>query len=260
MLIDSHCHLDFPKLVERREAVLAAMAAHRVDGALCVAVDLERFPEVRALAESAPNLWASVGVHPEHTEGAEPAVDDLLARAAHPKVVAIGETGLDYYWHKDQPEWQRERFRVHIRAARTAGLPLIVHTRDAAADTLRLMAEEGAGEAGGVMHCFTESWEVARAALDLGFHISISGIVTFRNAAQVKEVARQVPLERLLVETDAPYLAPVPYRGKTNEPAYVLYVAEEIATLRGIGLEALAEATTRNFFNLFRRARFDHAA
>lgn len=255
MLIDSHCHLDFPKLVERREEVLAAMARNGVDGALCVGVDLERFPAVLGLAESAPNLWASVGVHPEHTEGAEPSVDDLLALADHPKVVAIGETGLDYYWHKDQPEWQRERFRVHIRAARACGKPLIVHTRDAAADTLRLMAEEDAGGAGGVMHCFTESWEVARAALDLGFYISISGIVTFRNAAQVKEVARQVPLDRLLVETDAPYLAPVPYRGKTNEPAYVRHVAEEVAVLRGLPLETVAEATTRNFFTLFSQAR-----
>lgn len=255
MFIDSHCHLDFPKLIERHAEVLAAMAANQVEGALCVAVDLERFPAVRALAESAPHLWASVGVHPEHTEGAEPDVATLVALADHPRVVAIGETGLDYYWHKDQPEWQRERFRVHIRAARTCGKPLIIHTRDSAADTLRLMAEEGAGEAGGVMHCFTETREVAAAALDLGFYISFSGIVTFRNAAQLKDVAGFVPLERMLIETDAPYLAPAPHRGKTNEPAFVRHVAEEIARLRGLDLAAVAEATTRNFFQLFRHAR-----
>lgn len=255
MFIDSHCHLDFPKLVERRDEVLAAMAANGVGGALCVAVDLERFPVVLALAESAPHLWASVGVHPEHTEGEEPGVERLVALAAHPRVVAIGETGLDYYWHKDRPEWQRERFRIHIRAARACGKPLIIHTRDSAADTLRLMAEEGAGEAGGVMHCFTETRDVAAAALDLGFHISFSGIVTFRNAGTLKEVARFVPLDRLLIETDAPYLAPVPHRGKTNEPAFVRHVAEEIASLRGLSLEAVEEATTRNFFHLFRHAR-----
>lgn len=255
MLIDSHCHLDFPKLIERREEVVAAMAANRVGGALCVAVDLERLPGVLALAESAPNLWASVGVHPEHTEGEEPDVERLVALAAHPRVVAIGETGLDYYWHKDAPEWQRERFRVHIRAARAVAKPLIIHTREAAADTLRLMAEEGAEQAGGVMHCFTETREVAAAALDLGFHISFSGIVTFRNAAALKEVAQFVPLDRLLVETDAPYLAPVPHRGKTNEPAFVRHVAEEIAGLRGLTVEAVEEATTRNFFRLFRDAR-----
>ncbi|MDQ5946679.1 MAG: TatD DNase family protein, partial [Pseudomonadota bacterium] len=170
---------------------------------------------------------------------------------AHPKVIAIGETGLDYYWHKDAPEWQRDRFRTHIRAARRTKLPLVIHTRDAAADTLRLMAEEGAGEIGGVMHCFTETWEVASAALDLGFHISFSGIVTFKNALQIKEVAQKTPLDRILVETDAPYLAPVPYRGKTNEPGFVLHVAEEIARLRGISLEAVAQATTDNFVRLF---------
>jgi TatD DNase family protein len=255
MFIDSHCHLDFPKLIERRDEVLAHMAANRVGGALCVAVDLEHLPAVLGLAESAPHLWASVGVHPEHTEGEEPDVERLLALAEHPRVVAIGETGLDYYWHKDQPEWQRDRFRVHIRAARACAKPLIVHTREAAVDTLRLMAEEEAGEAGGVMHCFTESREVAAAALDLGFYISLSGIVTFRNAAQIKEVARFVPLDRLLIETDAPYLAPVPHRGKTNEPAFVRHVAEEIASLRGLPLEAVEEATTRNFFQLFRHAR-----
>ncbi|MBL8447279.1 MAG: TatD family hydrolase [Zoogloeaceae bacterium] len=257
MLIDSHCHLDFPDLHSRQDAVLAHMSQAGVAGALCVGVDIERFPAVRDLADSSPRLWASVGVHPEHSEGVEPDLGLLCQLADHPKVVAIGETGLDYHWHKDQPEWQRERFRVHIRAARACGKPLIVHTRDAAADTLRIMAEEGAGVAGGVMHCFTESIEVAAAALDQGFYISLSGIVTFRNAGQVKDVARFVPLDRLLVETDAPYLAPVPHRGKTNEPAYVIHVAEEIARLRGLPVEAVAEATTANFFRLFSHADQD---
>jgi TatD DNase family protein len=190
-------------------------------------------------------------VHPEYSDTQEPSEDQLVALAAHPKVIAIGETGLDYFWHKDAPEWQRDRFRVHIRVARRCALPLVIHTRDAAPDTLRLMAEEGAGEAGGIMHCFTESWEVAAAALDLGFHISFSGIVTFKNALQIKEVARKVPMDRLLIETDAPYLAPVPYRGKTNEPGFVLHVAEEIAKLRGLSVETVAEITTNNFVRLF---------
>lgn len=255
MYIDSHCHLDFPQLLERREQILGAMATHGVGGALCVAVDLERLPGVLALAESDARLWASVGVHPEHTDCAEPDVAALVALASHPKVVAIGETGLDYYWHKDQPEWQRERFRTHIRAARQCRKPLIIHTRESAADTLNLMTQEGAGEVGGVMHCFTETREVAAAALDLGFYISFSGIVTFRNAHQIKDVAAFVPLERILIETDAPYLAPAPYRGKTNEPAYVIHVAAEIARLRGLSPEAVAEATTANFFTLFTHAR-----
>ena len=254
MFIDSHCHLDFPDLQSRQGEVLAHMKDRGVAGALCVAVDIERFPGVRALAESSPALWASVGVHPEHSEGREPDVELLCQLADHPKVVAIGETGLDYHWHKDRPEWQRERFRVHIRAARACAKPLIVHTRDASEDTLRIMDEEGAGGAGGVMHCFTESVEVAAAALDLGFYISLSGIVTFRNAAQVKEVARFVPLDRLLIETDAPYLAPAPHRGKTNEPACVVHVAEEVARLRGLPLETVAAATTENFFRLFQHA------
>ncbi|ANQ84765.1 putative deoxyribonuclease [Azoarcus olearius] len=254
MYVDSHCHLDFPDLIAREDEVLAAMAANDVRHALCVSVKLEDFPRVLAVAERHPGLWASVGVHPDNADCEEPDVARLTALAAHPRVVAIGETGLDYYWHKDAPEWQRARFRTHIRAARACGKPLIVHTRNAAADTLRLMNEEDAGAAGGVMHCFTETREVAEAALDLGFYISFSGIVTFRNAAALKEVATLVPLDRLLIETDSPYLAPVPHRGHTNEPAWVVHVAEEIARLRGEPLSRIAEATTDNFFRLFSHA------
>ena len=255
MFVDSHCHLDFPGLAEREDEILATMAANDVGTALCISVRLEDFPRVLALAERHAHLWASVGVHPDNADCEEPDVARLVALADHPRVVAIGETGLDYHWHKDAPAWQRERFRVHIRAARATGKPLVVHTRNAAADTLRLMREEGAGEAGGVMHCFTESWEVAEAALELGFYISFSGIVSFRNAKELKEVARRVPLERLLIETDSPYLAPVPHRGKTNEPGWVVHVAEEIARLRGTSLDAITQATTDNFFKLFKHAR-----
>lgn len=255
MLVDSHCHLDFPDLVERFDEVLANMAANDVGHALCVCVTLEDFENVLALACRDARLSASVGVHPDYTDRREPDVDTLLKLAEHPKVVAIGETGLDYFRVQGDTEWQRERFRVHIRAARRCGKPLIIHTRAAAADTLRLMREEGADAAGGVMHCFTEDWATARAALDLGFHLSFSGIVTFKNATSLKEVAKAVPLDRLLIETDAPYLAPTPYRGKTNEPGYVVHVAEEIARLRGVAVEAIAEATTRNFFNLFSKVK-----
>lgn len=252
MLVDSHCHLDFPDLAGRLPEVLQRMRENRVAVAVCIGVNLEDFPKVLALAESQPNLYATVGVHPESTEVEEPTVERLVALAAHPKVIGIGETGLDYYWQKDKPEWQRERFRNHIRAARTCGKPLVVHTRDSAVDTLRLMAEEGADAVGGVMHCFTEDWTVATQALDLGFHLSFSGIVTFKNAQTVKDVAQKCPLDRLLVETDAPYLAPVPYRGKQNEPAYVRYVAEEIARLRTLSLDEVAQATTENFSRLFK--------
>ena len=254
MYVDSHCHLDFPDLAAREAEVLATMADNQVGAALCISVKLENFPRVLALAEAHPQLWASVGVHPDNQECEEPDVARLLELADHPKVIAIGETGLDYHWQADAPEWQRERFRVHIRAARACGKPLVVHTRSAADDTVRLMREEGAGEAGGVMHCFTESWEVASAALDLGFYISFSGIVTFRNAKELKEVAKKVPLDRLLIETDAPYLAPVPHRGKTNEPGWVVHVAEEIARLRDEPLARIAQTTTDNFFRLFRHA------
>ncbi len=254
MFVDSHCHINFPGLVEHADEVLSRMQDNRVSHALCVSVGLPQLPEVIAMAERFENVYASVGVHPDHEDEDEPTVARLTELAKHPKVVAIGETGLDYFRLKGDLEWQRERFRVHIQAARESGKPLIIHTREAAADTLRIMQEEGAGEIGGVMHCFTESWEVAEAAIAMGFYISFSGIVTFKNALSIKEVARKVPLENMLIETDSPYLAPVPYRGKTNEPAYVKYVAEEIAKLRNIPIEDVAEATTRNFFNLFKSA------
>lgn len=251
MLVDSHCHLNFPELSANLATVLATMEHSGVGCALCVSVNLEDFPQVLALAESHSNLYASVGVHPDHEGTAEPSVETLVALARHPRVIAIGETGLDYYRLRGDLEWQRERFRTHIRAALACGKPLIIHTRQAAADTLHIMAEEGAERARGVMHCFTESWEVAQAALAMNFYISFSGIVTFRNAAALREVAARVPLERLLIETDSPYLAPAPHRGQTNQPAYVRHVAEEIARVRNIGLDEVACATTRNFFDLF---------
>ena len=260
MLVDSHCHLDFPDLVGRLPEVLQRMRENQVALAVCIGVNLEDFPKVLALAEAQPNLYATVGVHPEYTDVEDPDLERLLALADHPKGIAIGETGLDYYWQKDKPEWQRERFRTHIRAAKACGKPLVVHTRESAVDTLRLLKEEGADAVGGVMHCFTESWDIARQALDLGFHLSFSGIVTFKNALIVKEVAQKCPLDRMLVETDAPYLAPVPYRGKQNEPAYVRHVAEEIARLRCLSLEEVALATTTNFIRLFKIPAIDRSS
>lgn len=255
MFIDSHCHIDFPNFSEGVAPLLANMRAAQVSHALCVSVNLENFPRVLALAEAHDNLFASVGVHPDHDEGREPTVDELVELAAHPRVVAIGETGLDYYrLNREEVDWQRARFRTHIHAARAADKPLIIHTRSAAEDTLAIMAEEGAAVPGGVMHCFTESWEVAEAALAMGFYISLSGIVTFKSAQDLKEVARRVPLDRLLIETDSPYLAPVPHRGRRNEPAYVRHVAEEIAMLKGLPLEDVAAASSRNFFTLFAAA------
>jgi TatD DNase family protein len=251
-LVDSHCHLDFPELAADIPGALADMASNGVSHALCISVTLEDFPKVRALAEQHENLYASVGTHPDYPDHPLVTAAQLVELAAHPKVVGIGETGLDYYRLTGDLEWQRERFRTHIRAAKSCGKPLIIHTRSSAEDTLRIMHEEGAEAVGGVMHCFTETWETAQAALDLGFHISLSGIVTFKNALALKDVARRVPLERLLVETDSPYLAPVPFRGKTNRPAWVRYVAEEVAKLRGVTLDEIAEATSANFFRLFR--------
>ncbi len=251
MYVDSHCHLDFPELAAEMPAVLEAMAAARVTHALCISVNLPDWPRVHGLAMAYPNLYATVGVHPDGEDTTEATVETLVALAGEPKVVAVGETGLDYYRLEGDLGWQRERFRVHIRAALRARRPLVIHTRAASEDTLTLMREENARDAGGVMHCFTETWDVARAALDLGFHISLSGIVTFKNAHEVKEVARRVPLDRLLIETDSPYLAPVPFRGKRNQPAYVPHVAAEIANLRGITQEEVAHATTANFFRLF---------
>lgn len=251
LLVDSHCHLDFPDFHENEVAYLTAMQEHHVGWALIAGVTLERFPGVLALVERFPNLYAGVGVHPDTEQGEEPTVTTLLRLAEHPKIVAIGETGLDYYRLKGDLEWQRERFRTHIRAAKLSSKPLIIHTREAAEDTLRILREENAGEAGGVFHCFTETLDVARAALDQGFHISISGIVTFKKALQIKEVAAFVPLDRLLVETDAPYLAPVPHRGKLNQSAWVRHVAVEVAQLRGMPVDELARETTKNFFKLF---------
>lgn len=254
-LVDSHCHLDFPDYTEGVEPLLANMTQAGVSHALCVSVSLERFPGVLSLAERYDNLFASVGVHPDHEAAQEPSVEGLVRLAAHPKIVAIGETGLDYYRSpREAVAWQRARFRTHIRAARAAGKPLIIHTRNAAEDTLAIMAEEGAADVGGVMHCFTETLAVAEQAMAMGFYISFSGIVTFKNAAALREVAAAVPLERLLVETDAPYLAPVPHRGKRNEPAYVVHVAETIARIKGVTLETVAQASRDNFFRLFAAA------
>lgn len=255
MYVDSHCHPDLAPLDACEDALLDAMRANRVTHGLAVSVNRTRLPHVLAFAERHPHFHASVGIHPEETGDAEPTAEELVQLAQHPKVVAIGETGLDYYWHKDAPEWQRQRFRTHIRAARQARLPLIIHTRDAMADTLAILREEGAREVGGVLHCFTGTADEARQALDLlDFHISFSGIVTFKNAAAIKEAARIVPDHRLLIETDSPYLAPVPHRGKPNQPAWVIHVAEELARLRNTTPEEIARITTQNFFRLFARA------
>ena len=237
------------------DALRQSMQQQQVTHALCVSVTLSDFPQVLAVAEAHDNFYASVGVHPDYEDAGLVSVEELVALANHPKVIAIGETGLDYFRLTGDLEWQRDRFRTHIRAAIKADKPLIIHTRAAAEDTLRIMREENAQRIGGVMHCFTESLDVAKQAIELGFYISFSGIVTFKNALALKDVAKAVPLERMLVETDSPYLAPVPYRGKTNQPAYVRYVAEEIASLRGISVEEVAAATTRNFFELFRAAQ-----
>ena len=251
MFIDSHCHLDFPELAQNLPDLLANMASNQVTHALCVAVDLPDFPRVLALADQYPHLFASVGVHPDYQDTPEPTVEMLVTLADHPRVVAIGETGLDYFRLKGDLEWQRERFRVHIRAARAASKPLIIHTREAAEDTIKIMQEEGAEDVGGVMHCFTESWEVAEKAMELGFYISFSGIVTFKNALSIREVAKKIPLDRILIETDSPYLAPVPFRGKQNQPALVKHVAEEIARIRDDSVENIGTITSRNFFKLF---------
>lgn len=252
-LIDSHCHLDFPDLAADLDGILVRMAEAGVERAMCISVTLPDLPRVIALAERHPQLWATVGVHPDYEDTAEPSVEELVRLADHPRVLAIGETGLDYYRLSGDLEWQRERFRRHIRAARRINKPLVIHTRQASADTLRIMAEEGAAEVGGVMHCFTESQAVADAAIAMNFVISFSGIVTFKNARELQEVARTIPLECMLVETDSPYLAPVPHRGKTNQPAWVRHVAEFIAQLRGVPPAVIAEATTANFERVFLR-------
>lgn len=255
MFIDSHCHLDFPELSSRLPEILQKMQENQVSHALCIAVDLPNLPKVLALADAHPHLYASVGVHPDYENTPEPSLAMLQDLAQHPKVIAIGETGLDYYRLTGDLEWQRERFRTHIRASRSTGKPLIIHTRAASEDTIRIMQEEGAGTqaggAGGVLHCFTESLEVAQAAIAMGFYISFSGIISFKSAKALQQVAQSLPLERLLIETDSPYLAPVPFRGKMNEPGFVRHVGECLASLKGLPLALVARHTSRNFFQLF---------
>lgn len=255
-LVDSHCHLDRLNLDKHGSLAAAIQAAHDngVGHMLCVAINLEQLPGMIAAVEGFDEVSISVGVHPTETEGHDPSVEELLELARHPKVVAIGETGLDYYHCKGDMGWQHDRLRRHIEAAKQCRKPLIIHTRESGADTLRILEEEDARDAGGVMHCFVEDWATAKRALDIGFYISFSGIVTFKNAAELRDVAMQVPLDRILIETDSPYLAPVPYRGKPNEPAYVRYVAETLAELRGLSLEELGQQTTANFQTLFASA------
>jgi TatD DNase family protein len=256
MYVDSHCHLSFPELADRIDVIRSDMASAGVDKALCICTTLEEFETVHGLARRFDNFWCSAGVHPDNEGVQEPSIDDLLALAARPRVVAIGETGLDYYRLAGRSvadmAWQRDRFRVHIRAACATGLPLVIHTRSASADTLAILREEGAERCGGVFHCFTETMEVARAALDLGFYVSFSGILTFRNATELQDVARYVPLDRCLIETDSPYLAPVPFRGKTNTPALVPHVAVKLAELKELDVREVANATSANFETLFK--------
>lgn len=254
MFVDSHCHLDFPDLAENVPEILQNMRNNQVTHALVVNVSMDRWSALIDLVNRHDELFASVGVHPDYEDTYEPSVEELVTLGqSSDKIVAIGETGLDYFRQSEPLEWQRERFRTHIRASKASGLPLIIHTRAASEDTLRIMREENADEAGGVMHCFTESWDVAKAAMDLGFYISFSGIVTFKNAVELQQVARQIPLDRLLIETDSPFLAPVPYRGKTNDPSKVIHVAEKIADLRGLPVADIARHSTDNFFNLFNK-------
>jgi TatD DNase family protein len=252
MYIDSHCHLHFPELISKLDEVLDVMEENQVSEALSVCVDMESFGDLLQLANRLPHVYASVGVHPNHSDGHDPSEDELVHMSKAHKVIAIGETGLDYFRLSGDSSAQQNRFRRHIRAAVHTGKPLIIHTRQAADDTIQIMKDERAGEAGGVMHCFTEDWSVASRAMDLGFFISFSGIVSFKNATQVREVAQKIPLDRMLIETDAPYLAPVPFRGKLNQPGYVRNVAEAIAVLRGIPVEDIARATRENFWRLFR--------
>lgn len=258
MFVDSHCHLDRVDLTPYAGdfgQMLARAGEEGVQHMLCVCIDLEHYEAMRDLVSAYPNISVSVGVHPSERCTDEPSVEDLVQLGADPAVVAIGETGLDYHYNDGELDWQRQRFQAHIKAARSVEKPLIIHTRDAREDTIAIMRDAGADAAGGVMHCFTESWEMAKQALDLGFYISFSGILTFKNAESLREVARAVPLERLLIETDSPYLAPVPYRGKKNEPRFVTQVAAQVAELRGLPVEAVAELTTENFFRLFSRAQ-----
>src|SRR3569623_13489 len=257
VLVDSHCHLDrldFEKLGGDVAVVFECVCTQGVMHLLCVCIDMDNYPDVLRIAQAHPQVYASVGVHPTERDTRAPSVEELVTMAAAGRVVAIGETGLDYFPGQGELEWQRDRFRRHIRAARESGKPLIIHTREAKADTIRIMREEDAAAVGGVMHCFTEHWDMAEQALALNFYISFSGIVTFRNAEQIKDVARRVPLDRMLIETDSPYLTPVPHRGKSNQPAFVRHVAEYVAELRGVAFAEIAAATTANFFRLFRHA------
>ncbi len=259
MFTDSHCHLNFPELVENIHTIRNDMAQAQVTRALVISTTLERFPEVHDLATQFDNFWATVGVHPDNEGVQEPTLDDLLTRAKLPKVVGIGETGLDYYRLGERTvadmEWQRNRFRIHIQAAQQTQLPLVIHTRSSSADTVAILREQGedgsAASAGGVFHCFTETADVARAGLDLGLYISFSGILTFKNAQDLRDVAQFVPMDRILIETDSPYLAPVPHRGKTNNPSYVPFVAKQIAEIKGMSVEEVAETTSSNFDQLF---------
>ncbi|GLR25929.1 TatD family hydrolase [Limnobacter litoralis] len=254
MFTDSHCHLDFEGLVENLPDILVRMQQANVSRALCISVQLEDFPNVLKLAEDHDHLWATVGVHPDYEDITEPTVERLVELAAHPKVIGIGETGLDYFRLKGDLTWQRNRFRTHLRAANQLGMPVIVHTRNAGEDTLAILREENVMACGGVIHCFTESIDFARQALDMGMYISFSGIVSFKNAADLREVARFVPMDRILIETDSPYLAPVPHRGKTNEPSFVPHVAQVIADERQMPLEEVGMCTSQNFERLFKLA------
>lgn len=251
IFIDSHCHVNFPDLACDYPVIAQRMADNNVSGALCVSVNLRDWDNMMQMVDAQPTLWGSVGVHPDYEDEIEPTVADLVSRSQRPKIVAIGETGLDYYRLEGDLAWQRERFRIHIRAARETNLPLIIHTRSASEDTIRILQEEQAQTVGGVMHCFTESWEMAQACIAMGFYISFSGIVTFKSARDLQETASKVPLDRLLIETDSPYLAPVPFRGTRNDPSLVVHVAEKIAELRAISVQTVAQASTDNFFRLF---------
>ncbi|MGI9130716.1 MAG: TatD family hydrolase [Candidatus Methylopumilus sp.] len=256
--VDSHCHINFPELYQNIDSILSKMSSNKVTHALCVSVTLDKLPDIFKIANTYAHIFASVGVHPDYEDIEEPSVEVLCRLAKENKVVAIGETGLDYFRVQGDLTWQRDRFRTHIKAAIQSNLPLIIHTRNAAEDTLKIMREEGADQVGGVMHCFTESLDVALEAIKLNFYISFSGIVTFKNATDLKEVVKAIPLDRMLIETDSPYLAPVPYRGKINDPSNVIHVAEEIAKLKNISVEEVGQVTTQNFFKLFSKCRISN--
>ena len=251
-LFDSHCHLDFPQFEKDRDEVLARMREEGIDHSIAVAVDFDHLDRLQALAEANEGIWFSVGIHPNHEVDVEPSVEQLYSLSGHPKCVAIGETGMDFFRHQVSPELQERRFRTHIRAARQLNKPVIVHNRDADSDSIRILKEESIQDCGGIMHCFSADWATAKSALDMGMYISFSGNVTFKNNQQLRDVAAQVPTDRILIETDAPYLAPVPYRGKRNEPTYVKHVAECIAEVKECSLESLAKASTDNAKSVFK--------